>query len=254
MECNLHWSDKSKGVYYIVNDLNSDRYIGSTINTFYNRFRNHKSQLLSGKHHSPILLNAVNKYGIENFTFNPIKRMTNDDKIIETEALLIEMLNPKYNCAMKVRHGGKPNLGKKLSEEWKENIRKSTKDYEHSEEVRKKVSKNNKNQGCNCRFIKGDKVLEFNTWKEAADYFDLKSHTPFHQAINKNNSKWRGWEIEKLSSQKEEVRLYLDDNEVKEFSSMAECDRFLDTWRGKTSKCLNRGDREIFGYKVEKIG
>jgi group I intron endonuclease len=253
MDCNLHWKDKSKGVYFIVNQLNKDKYIGSTINTFYNRFRNHKSQLKSGKHNSPILLNAVNKYGLDSFLFVPMKRMKDDEKIIETEALLIEMLKPKYNCAMKVRHGGKPNLGRKFSQEWKNNIKRATSGYTHSEKVRKKVAQNNKKNACSCKFIKDNKELEFNSWVEAAKHFGLSSPASFHQAINKYNGKWKGWKIERLSRQRKGVRLYLDD-EIKEFKSMAACDRYLDTWRGKTSKCLNRGDKEIFGYKVEKIG
>lgn len=58
-----------KGVYFIINKINDNIYIGSTTMTFLKRFQHHLSLLRAGKHKNNYLQNAWNKYGEENFEF-----------------------------------------------------------------------------------------------------------------------------------------------------------------------------------------
>lgn len=82
-------------VYYIINKLNGDVYIGSSLEVK-KRFNKHKSQLKRGIHHSAILQRAWNKYGEDNFDFI-IKDEVEFDLLIETEQKHIDDTKPKYN-------------------------------------------------------------------------------------------------------------------------------------------------------------
>ena len=57
------------GIYCIINKINNKRYIGSTSQSFQQRWNKHKSSLNNNKHHSGRLQNSWNKYGEENFIF-----------------------------------------------------------------------------------------------------------------------------------------------------------------------------------------
>lgn len=57
------------GVYSITNLVTGKRYIGSTSQNFKKRWRLHRSELRRGKHHSPRLQNAWNRYGEAAFEF-----------------------------------------------------------------------------------------------------------------------------------------------------------------------------------------
>lgn len=83
------------GVYRIRNILNNDCYIGSAIKLV-DRKNTHYSALRRNIHHSIILQNAVNKYGINNFSFELIE-YTDKNSLIIKEQHYIDTLLPKYN-------------------------------------------------------------------------------------------------------------------------------------------------------------
>ena len=62
----------ASGVYEIVNKINGHRYVGSAVN-IQNRWREHKSKLIRGRHHSRHLQNAWDKYGAGAFDFNVLE-------------------------------------------------------------------------------------------------------------------------------------------------------------------------------------
>ena len=80
----------TKGVYKIINIVNSKVYIGSSVN--YTRRKNrHFNELKINKHHSPHLQRAYNKYGKENFKMELIEELIfpeDYDKILVKEHLL----------------------------------------------------------------------------------------------------------------------------------------------------------------------
>lgn len=84
------------GVYRIVNNLNGDFYIGSSKN-LEKRFRQHKATF---KQNKTILQRAFNKYGINNFSFEPIDECL-ESELIEKEQLYLDSFKPKYNIMTK---------------------------------------------------------------------------------------------------------------------------------------------------------
>ena len=59
-------------IYSITNKINNKRYIGVTTN-FYNRKRVHLWAMKNLKHKNEKLLEAVKKYGFENFSIDIIE-------------------------------------------------------------------------------------------------------------------------------------------------------------------------------------
>ena len=63
------------GIYKITNKINNKIYIGSSKNIA-NRWKDHMSELESGDHSNYKLQNAINEFGIQNFTFEVIEVIT----------------------------------------------------------------------------------------------------------------------------------------------------------------------------------
>lgn len=64
---------KNPGIYKIENKLNGKMYVGLT-NNIDRRWGEHRKNLRQGKHPNIHLQSSVNKYGIENFTFDIIEK------------------------------------------------------------------------------------------------------------------------------------------------------------------------------------
>jgi group I intron endonuclease len=98
-------NSKKAGVYLIVNNVNSNFYVGSAItNRINTRFRNHCIHLKSS---NKPLLRAIRKYGIQNFSFHIVEYFKgfvhkenlklNHLKLLELETYYISSLKPIYN-------------------------------------------------------------------------------------------------------------------------------------------------------------
>jgi len=98
-------NSQKAGVYLIVNNVNSNFYVGSAItNRINNRFRNHCVNLKSS---NKPLLRAIRKYGIQNFSFHIVEYFKgfvhkenlklNHLKLLELETYYISSLKPIYN-------------------------------------------------------------------------------------------------------------------------------------------------------------
>lgn len=108
---------KDIAVYRIRNTISGDFYIGSSID-IQERFRRHKRDLRNSKHHSIILQRAYNKYGEEAFIYEVLEKCTREE-IIDRENFYLEALRPVYNICPTAQS----LLGRKLSEEHKEKLR-----------------------------------------------------------------------------------------------------------------------------------
>lgn len=76
--------NKLSGVYSITNKINGKRYIGSSKNILY-RYSTHFSSLRNNTHKNKHLQNAVNKYGIENFSFEIIEIVDNNKLLFKEQ-------------------------------------------------------------------------------------------------------------------------------------------------------------------------
>lgn len=88
------------GIYMILNNINMDFYIGSaSTNRLYGRLMNHLFYFNGSK----TLKHAVNKYGIENFSFiileiyPDIINKDNNKKLMNIEDFYLKSLLPNYN-------------------------------------------------------------------------------------------------------------------------------------------------------------
>lgn len=87
--------DKLGGIYRIRNTINGKRYIGSAVQ-FAQRWKKHRLDLRHGCHHSIALQRAWNKYGENNFAFEPLLICDKQD-LIPHEQLALDGLRPEYN-------------------------------------------------------------------------------------------------------------------------------------------------------------
>lgn len=111
----------SIGVYKITNLINNKVYVGSTLSSFKERFRQHRKYLRGNYHHSSKLQNAWNKYGGDNFTFDVIEITDNLTTRIR-ESYWIEYFNSfknGYNATLSVNGGV---IGTKLTPEHRQKI------------------------------------------------------------------------------------------------------------------------------------
>ena len=123
------------GIYKIENLVNGKFYIGSA-ERLVKRKNNHLCYLRNGTHTNIKLQRAFNKYGEDYFKFSIIETCENN-LLIEREQYYIDSLNPFYNiCRIAGRTEGRitseetkekirqARLGKKLSKEHREKLRK----------------------------------------------------------------------------------------------------------------------------------
>lgn len=105
-------------IYYIENLINGKFYIGQTSTTIEKRLTQHKRK----NSHCLILRQAIEKYGIDNFSINIITVCDNQEQADQEEIFWIEELK-KYCILYNIKSGG--SYGK------------------HSEETKKKISLSN---------------------------------------------------------------------------------------------------------------
>lgn len=113
-------------IYKITNKINGHFYIGYTKLTIEKRFKLH---IKSTTTKMPIVL-AIKKYGVQNFKIELLHQFDNKKEATDCEIQLIEELKPEYNIHQGGTGGamyGPMNgmFGKKHTEEWKKNKRKS---------------------------------------------------------------------------------------------------------------------------------
>lgn len=254
---------KNWGVYKITNMLNGDFYIGSTIENFKKRvIHKHLSDYILWKNDKcrrracPILYNAFEKYGVDNFKVEVLisfarKKESKTNKEIATflEERYINRLKPKYNICQKPTLSGCPNLGRKLSKEWKQKISEKSKLYKHSNNkaVYDKKSQQNKELSSVYRISKDNYVFE----GSAIDCSRVIS-CRVTSLFSLRNGTVKGWKVEKLKSQSKAIRIF-NNSESKEFSSFAKCDKYLNMWRGYTSTCIVNKKDTILDYKYELL-
>lgn len=122
------------GIYAIVNNVNGNRYIGSSENV-YKRWGQHVRRLENKNHHSRHLQHAWDKYGADNFHFELLESC-DVTSLIEKEQAYLDSERPVYNVS--------PTAGRTAgvirSDEYKTKLSKSQSGKVISAETRRKIS------------------------------------------------------------------------------------------------------------------
>ncbi|MGG2091254.1 GIY-YIG nuclease family protein [Bacillus sp. S13(2024)] len=121
-----HLKGKS-GIYKLVNKQNNKIYVGSAVN-LYRRRQEHRSKLNNGSHFNDHLISAWNKYGIENFIFQIIELVEDNDKLIDREQYWIDALGA-YEFGYNLSKTANSRLGSSVDEETRIKISEKLKEY-----------------------------------------------------------------------------------------------------------------------------
>lgn len=123
-------------IYIIKSKVKPERfYIGSAVD-FCKRKRSHLAGLKDGTHHSNLLQRHVNKYGIDDISFEILERVYDKELLLKTEQYFFDFFKPYFNTC-KVAGS---SLGIKMSNETKAKLRTSNTGKKHTDEARKKIS------------------------------------------------------------------------------------------------------------------
>lgn len=101
-------------VYLVTNLVNGKKYVGVTRFSIEKRWREH----LNRRHLRTRLLQAITKYGSQNFAIEPVASCLSIDAACEVERTVIQHLKPEYNQT----NGGEFTCGKRVSREVVERI------------------------------------------------------------------------------------------------------------------------------------
>ncbi|MEH2393870.1 MAG: GIY-YIG nuclease family protein [Nostoc sp.] len=149
----MYSNSNETGVYIIRCKINNFIYIGSAsgIKGFRKRATFHRWTLNHGKHHSPILQNHFNKYGIDAFTFE-IALVCPSEKCLDFEQVFLDAngvgyhnksynINPSAICLYPGKRNGVSKLkGRKASVETRQRISIALTGIKRSEEVKRIAS------------------------------------------------------------------------------------------------------------------
>lgn len=114
----------SSGIYTIVNGINGNSYIGSSVDIV-KRWAVYKTYLAKGTHHSAHLQHSWNKYGSEAFHFRVLEECPVEN-LMEREQEYLDGFRPVYNVA---NVAGLSTRGTVRSEETKRKISESNLRY-----------------------------------------------------------------------------------------------------------------------------
>lgn len=164
---------KLTGIYKIESLIHSDRcYIGSAF-FIDKRWQLHLTNLKANKHHSIILQNHFNKYGIEDLMFSIIEECDRND-LIKKEQYYIDSLKPYFNVCQIVNS----RLNLKHSESTKKKISQSHIGIKPNEDTRLKLSiaqrGNKKSLGHKCSELSKQKTKEKNTGRKWSNEHKLE--------------------------------------------------------------------------------
>ena len=174
-------------IYKIINNINQKIYIGKTSSTIEKRFKEHCNDSKKERCEKRPLYDAMNKYGIENFTVEKVEEVKNDEIASEREIYWINKL--RTYIGFNDCNGYDATLG---------GDSKRIYDYQ----------------------IIAKKYLELKNQKETAKYFQCDVET-VKKACQENNIEIISSQQVAKDAQKKCVKMYdLENNFIQEFETM----------------------------------
>lgn len=185
------------GIYKITCLSNLKIYIGSTSDIKI-RWRNHRNSLRRNKHVNKYLQNAWNKYGEENFRFEVIEIISNQDFLNEREQFWLDNTKsfngevgfnilPFANSVRGYKHTNETKekirnrqKGRKMPEHLKEILKESHMGRKNSEETKRKMSESQRGtKSCKAILSEEDviniklRILRLDKIKDIADDYNI---------------------------------------------------------------------------------
>lgn len=163
------------GIYKITCTVNSKIYIGSSVNIL-KRWQNHKSDLNKGKHHSPHLQRAWDKYGESAFQIDVVE-LVNVDFLEQKEQEWIDATQcHKIEYGFNIsKYADSPTRGRELSDEHKRKVGEASKqlwlnpEYRERQRVSRTGKKRTPEQCANIGRIHKGKVATDEQRKKLSD-------------------------------------------------------------------------------------
>lgn len=167
-------------IYKITNTINSKVYIGQTIKTAEKRFQQHRNNYTKSYFSQIVLYKAFKKYGIENFSFEIIEEIPNEELDLR-EKYWIEQYD-SYNNGYNSTLGGRDVELYKFDEEEiieeyhiLKSARQVAKKYNIDHNTIDRILNANHvkrySQGNRIKITKGEEIHEFNSTRACARFF-----------------------------------------------------------------------------------
>lgn len=231
-------------VYSITNKINNKKYIGFTFK-FIKRKNDHINALRKNNHVNTYLQNAWNKYGEENFIFEVLE-FCSKNNLAKREDFWVKMFNTTnkkngYNIKLtdpnnKTIHSKETKLKISTSKKGKPSSRRGIKQTkEHSEKIRfanlgKKRSNKTKEK---ISLSAKNKIVTFNTRKKISDIHKGRK-IKWADKIKETHLKSKNKKRRKV------LQFDLNENLIKEWSSLLEIERELGINNANLYKCCKQ--------------
>ena len=275
-----------KGVYMISHNSTNLQYVGSTYckNGFAGRWRAHLNGFLHNKGNK-VLLNIYHKYGIEEFNFLIIERLTNESEIRKREAYWISFYDTYKNganCTLNTECAFE-NFKRQPNTEVKKELYRRTSPSKKTVYVYNKEGKLsftfNSSVACDRYFKlkKGRTNWKINHPLRSINKifypsYEIKNWVPEKEKelnqqkrvlkttqtrkINNSYKSTKEQKVKSRMSHKNRIKVELYDlhgNFIQNFNSLNECDDFLQLTRGATSKVLKGLAKTLKRKYIPKI-
>lgn len=254
-------------IYVITNNVNGKKYVGQTTDVD-KRWYAHQYCSKNRTDHNIYLYNAINKYGIEEFTFKIIESNVSLSEVNEREEYWIKNLNTHSPNGYNLTIGGEGTKGYKMSDETKEKISKAAK-YRFSrmsKSERLSITRHLPKNGGNLNLMNegfrrwlttsSPEVIQkrindaLQTKREMNyDYYNFSFGKMTKEEKDKMYNK-----ISKSNPRSQTVLMILDEFILKEFHSIGEAARYLiDNFNASKSvknsiRMKLDTDKTLFGY------
>jgi len=223
------------GIYIIKNILNNKIYIGSAINIT-RRWYRHKTDLNCKIHDNQKLQRAWNKYGKENFSFEILELVNDKTKLIEREqfyldSILFASLDIKKFSLMgyNINPTAYSSLGRAHTEETKKKIGDGNRGKIVSDEARENLRKSHLGQVA---------------WNKGLEYTE-------EQKVNFSSAQKKRFKEQGHHNQKIVIQYSITDDFIKEWKSVAEAAKSLGIDKSNICSVCNGKNRykSTGGYK-----
>jgi len=254
---------KVPGIYRITNTINNKCYVGSSVDV-YQRGCTYKHLIKRKKLHNKHLQLSVEKYGLDNFTFELLDKCDRNISVFELhqlEQFYINRINPEYNKRTIVD----TNHLLSHSEQTKDKISKSLKEsFKNGSKVINRIQEHNIK--VSLFDLNGNHIQDFPGLAHCANFINVKYQSVTF-AIKSKRRRIKNYIVlrteesslvnsflnkPKINYSKKVTVMNVVTNETVEFSNCKTCSEFIECKAETVKKYYNSGKIWKNKYKVIK--